>query len=363
MKKRFACFACTTPYQLMGAISIVQEESIEADLYLIGTFDGYKEVAERLESYHIFNKIIPVSSERNRNVNRFKVIWQVLRRRKIAKSFLEPNLTYQYYFSSSKAYVKLFLFYELRRRNPLINYVIYEDGTGTYSKYAPSLNSSNFTRLFEFITLEKAFKPELTSIMVHFPKLLWLPDDIRGIPARAMPSFDLSDNNKRMLQDVFGMAKGDSVHAKIILFDTARGVYRKDTTDIGKLDECFKCVVDIFPQHDVILKAHPKSNETTSLPILIYEHSEIPMEVLYSEMTDLDDCILIGNHTTALYTPKMMFGKEPIIISLHEIVWSSKPQISIIFERFKSMYERKERAFAPKDVEELKKYLSQLCQK
>lgn len=360
MEHRYACFACTTPYQLLGAISIVQGNGIEADLYLIGSFDGYEEIAKRLKAYNIFKSIFLVSRKRDKNISRIKVIWQILNKRRILKSYLPSNLSYEYFYSSSKAHSKLLLFFELRRRNPKLKYVIYEDGTGTYSKYAPSLNSSRHSRLFELICRSKVYIPEKTSIMVHYPSFLWLPEELKSIPKMEMPLLSLSAANKKMLKDVFGMEGVNTISSNIILFDTARSVYRNDSFDLALLDDCFKAVLDLFPFQDVVLKAHPKSNAKTSLNVMIYQHSEIPMEVLYSDMADLDNCILIGNHTTALYTPKMLFGKEPIVISLHEIVWKSKPQISKIFERFRTMYDQRDRFFAPKNIEELVTFLTKL---
>ena len=49
MLHREACFACTTPYQVMGAISIALQEKLKADIYIFGMFPRYKEVADRLE--------------------------------------------------------------------------------------------------------------------------------------------------------------------------------------------------------------------------------------------------------------------------------------------------------------------------
>lgn len=51
------CFACTTPYQIMNAISIVYENLIDADIIIFDTFKGFEEIAKRLEIEGIFENV------------------------------------------------------------------------------------------------------------------------------------------------------------------------------------------------------------------------------------------------------------------------------------------------------------------
>ena len=55
--RRQACFACTTPYQVLGAISITKQENLDADLYIFGMFSGYEKVAEKLRDHAIFANV------------------------------------------------------------------------------------------------------------------------------------------------------------------------------------------------------------------------------------------------------------------------------------------------------------------
>lgn len=360
MRKRDACFTCTTPYQLMGAISIVQNIRMSADLYLFGTFHGSEEVARRLEKYKIFADVIFVKSNPNRNISRLKILWQIINRRNVVKKFLSSDLVYDSFFSTSKTHGKLLLLYELRRRNPQMKYVIYEDGIGSYNKYAHQLNDSRYTRLFEIIAFSKVFIPERTSIMVRYPNLLQLPDALNGIPQNKMPFFNICRENVKMLQDIYNIHENELISEKIILFDTGRGVYRKDSFNLDLIDKCFELVSDTFLNSNIILKAHPKSTEKIKLNINSYSRSDVPVEVLYTSMPDLEDRILIGNHTTALYTPKMLFNKEPIVISLHKIAWQSKPYLTAVFDKIVSMYDHKDRIVAPDSIEALKNYLKNI---
>ena len=55
-----ACFAVTTPYQLIGAIALQIEYNLDSDIYIFGMFAEYNLIASKLESYNIFDKVIAV---------------------------------------------------------------------------------------------------------------------------------------------------------------------------------------------------------------------------------------------------------------------------------------------------------------
>ena len=60
-----SCFFCTTPYQVLAVISIVQNEKIKnADVYVYDQFDGYAELIRKLENTGLFRKVYPIEQEK-----------------------------------------------------------------------------------------------------------------------------------------------------------------------------------------------------------------------------------------------------------------------------------------------------------
>ena len=51
-----ACFACTTPYQILGAVSIAAAGQAPADLIVFGMFDGYEALAGRIRETGLFRR-------------------------------------------------------------------------------------------------------------------------------------------------------------------------------------------------------------------------------------------------------------------------------------------------------------------
>lgn len=61
-RNREACFICSSPYQIIGAIGIVKSEKLDADLYVTGEFPGYDVLAHKLEKYGIFSNVFMASN-------------------------------------------------------------------------------------------------------------------------------------------------------------------------------------------------------------------------------------------------------------------------------------------------------------
>lgn len=358
---RTACFACTTPYQLIGAISIVQNTGLEADLYLLGMFPNYEEIATKLKKYGIFKEVFPVDCNHFKNRSTIKTIWHYLNCRKEVARFLPSTVSYDYYYSSSRQHVKLLLFHELKRRNSGIRCVIYEDGLGAYASWSKVLNTSKNRKIAESILGWDLFSPDSTSIMVTHPELLDLPTELRTIEVLKMPSFQWSDRTREMLLDVFSVNSNDIITEKGIVFEVPRGFYKNGIgIDLEIMDKCIELIVQKLSFDNVICKLHPKSKKKPNVKIKNFEKFGLPVEILYAGMEDLQDRILIGVFSTALFTPKMMFDKEPVVISLHRIVWPSRAEIDPVFMRLGNMYRQKERIFAPHSLSELSDYLQSI---
>lgn len=361
MKYINSCFVCKSPYQVIGAISIVQGLKLEADMYLFGTFDGYEVVAQKLSEYQIFRNITPVGGSRFRHRSKLWLIYQILNSRREVRFFLPDNVAYNNFYTSSMTHSKLILKHELERRNPNMRYVLYEDGLGSYSAYPSVFRRAKSRRVVETIFGWKGFDTSKTSVMVSNPSMLDLPDSIKDVAILKMPALLWNDANMKMLLDLFSVAGSDLIGEHVVLFDVTRGVYKDDlNVKLDLLDECYRIIVEKFSYEGVINKPHPRSRNNSKIEMKEYRSTGIPMEILYAGMNDLENRIFIGTFSTALFTPKMMFDKEPVIICLYKIVWPSNDIIPPTFAKLSSMYQHKERLIAPQTMEELKNYLNKL---
>ena len=175
-----------------------------------------------------------------------------------------------------------------------------------------------------------------------------------------MPRLSFENKNIEMLKDVFSVGKDSMISEKYIVFDTLR---RNNTyiseEQLNLLDQCYDIIVSVGGKENTICKPHPRSLFATKASIGQYSGQEIPMEVLYASMEDLDQRILVSFTSSAIFTPKIMFDKEPLVISLHRMLRETRGSAIFegIYQKFKETYSQKERVMAPETFEELKECL------
>ena len=357
MVKRQACFACTTPYQVMGALSITKSKKLDADIYIFGMFSDYENVAERLLAYNIFANVYAINAEAFRAPGRKGALLQMTKCREIVSSFLPKNVAYDFLYASSRAHIKNLLLHELLRRNKQLRIIVYDDGLGMYSKNSHVLNTTKVRGIAEKLFGWNLYTPERMSFMVNMPELFEKPDSLRLCEVQQMPRLPWTAENRQLLMDVFGANDEDIIKERVIVFDSLRGFDSERDKKMKELDAYFAFAVDSFGKENAIMKPHPRSKEKTTADMKLYSNTSVPMEVLYAGMGNLDEKVLITYASSAVYTPKMFFDAEPWVINLFRITDNVNGQVSEWEEtylKFKSIYREPDKVMAPENEEEFR---------
>ena len=356
-----ACFACTTPYQVMGAVSIAAAEGMAADLYLFGMFGGYETLAERIREEGLFSEVITVPPEKFRSPGRLGALGQMVCCGAAVRPFLPPDRRYERFYSSSRAHAKNLLLRELVRRNPKLRIVIYDDGMGTYDGDSHVLNTSELRTGAEKLLGWNLYSPERIEYLVYEPELFSRPAACLSCPVRQMPKPGDRKETMDAITRIFRVTPEDRIREKVMIFDPLRGLDSEREKKFPEIDRCYREAVSVFGRENVVIKPHPRSTETPDAGAKIYSRTGIPMEALYAGMEDLEDRILITYASTAVYTPRMLFGKEPWVIVLFRITdgetgseW--QPQ----FDKFRRMYSKQERMAAPADADEFSRLVRKI---
>lgn len=362
-KYKEACFACTTPYQVLGAISITLNNQLEADLYIFGMFPNYQVVAEKLKDYNYFSNVFAVDCSKIGSPGRVEGFRQMLFAERTVSFYLQKEVAYHTYYSSSRALPKTILQQVLLRRNPHMNRVIYEDGMGTYAKNSHPLNPTKLKSVAEKVLGWSLDNPDNMSMMAYIPQLVEVPEYFVGHTVDQMPRLKFDEETTYMLEDVFSVNQKERIKEKYIIFDTLRPntAYLNDK-HFETLDECYDTISKFAGRFNVIVKPHPRSRVLSDSNVEIYRNQEIPMEILYAGMPDLDQKVLVSFASSAIFTPKIFFDKEPQIISLHRILHETSTSLLFeeIYDKFRGTYSDVDRVFAPVSLEELTKILPKL---
>lgn len=363
MKIKEACFACTTPYQIMGAISILINQPLEADIFIFGMFKDYLTVAKRVKQTGIFSNVYVVNPKKYRNIQKLEALIQMVNARYIVNSFFSEEISYQYYYSSSRAHIKNILLHELIRRNKSLKIIIYDDGMGTYDRSSHVLNTSKLRKTAERIIGWDMYTPGRISFSVYEPALFEKPDGLLNCPVSQMPKPDVSGQTGETIKKIFNVTQESEIREKVIIFEPLRGLDRERDEKLKTIDKCYEYAVDVFGRKNVVIKPHPLSTKVTESHTNIYRNTSIPMEALYAGMEELDHRILITYASSAVYTPKIFFDAEPWVINLFRIVDNHHGSVSEWeepYHKFKSIYRTPSKIMAPKTIDEFEECIKGL---
>lgn len=361
-EKRQACFVCTTPYQILGAIAIVLGKRIEADLYVFRVFKGCEEVAKQLNLSNIFKNVIIIDNESYHNSSRFRIFVDFIYAKRIYDKYIPNSICYDDYYSTSNNRRVLLLLYVLTKRNHSVRYIYYEDGLGTYVKGLPIITKSfpNYIKMLELAMRKKILSPSHSEILCTYPELVEPPVKVSTIPIKKMPVLDFH-LHKDFLWRVFSCNVSSFVHERIIFFDEFRG-YKDNERKLDYIDDIIEIAMGKYP-HDMIYKSHPRSFYRTRIPVKDYENQSVPIEIVYTTMANLEQRVLIGNLSTALFTPKILFNVEPYVISTHRVSpASSKSDLESIYSKFESIYSNKSKICAPESREQFRQCLQDMME-
>ena len=365
MVHREACFACTTPYQVMGAINITKSQQTDADIYIFGMFPGYEDVADRLRDRQIFSNVYAVNADGLKAPGRKGSLLQMAKCREVVSGFLPKDIVYDVLFASSRAHIKNLLLHELLRRNKDLKIVVYDDGLGMYSKDSHVLNTTKARGTAEKLLGWNLYTPERIRFMVNMPELFERPDSLTGCEVMQMPRLPWDEDNRKLFMDVFGAKDEDIIKERVVIFDSLRGFDPERDRKMNRLDACFDYAGTCFGKENTIMKPHPRSKERTSADLNLYMNTSVPMEVLYSGMDNLDDRVLITYASSAVYTPKMFFDAEPWVINLFRItdnVDGQKSEWEDAYLKFKKTYREPGKIMAPESEEEFKACIKGIVQ-
>lgn len=359
MENRQACFTCTTPYQVIGAMSICMNNKIDADIYVFGMFNGYKDLCVNIKETGIFQNVYDVDCKDFRFTKKGKAFRQIVFYKQTLKAFLDPNVSYNLCYTSSRAHIKTLMFHELLNRNPKMRFVIYEDGLGTYRPDTSQIRTSSRRKRMERLFGWKLFTADNTQIIAYEPSLVSVQSSVSTLPVGAMPRIDWKGAQGEIVRSVFGVSHRDALKERVIFFDDLR--YGDKETD-KKLDQCCEIAKRYFGNR-MIYKPHPRSAYNTKCDISFVPFTGTPMEVIYAIMDDIEDLVIISCTSTAAFTPKLLFGKEPRQIDIHKIACNDKhgKDLDNVLGVLKNMYIDKSKIMIPETITEYEAMIKEVA--
>lgn len=357
--KRKSCYLCTTPLQVLGAIALEKEKQEGADIFLFDDNSDYLSLGSRLRAANIFENVYCIdfySSMKRKSKTAAQAVsfFRMAACSRYVNRVTGDSVTYEKLYSSSAAVSKMVVASGLYKKNPSMKVSMCDDGIGSYSKAGRVKTGSALFQKAKRILKWKDILEKPEAIYLYQPELY---ESESETDVRRMPVMRLSSDSSR-LAGIFTDENPDSllIREKILIFDTFRS-QSSNAEALAALDEVYRYLGETFGADELILKEHPRSTVRTEAPMKKYAYTSVPIEIVYMRQPELEDKILLALNSTAVFTPKMLFGAEPHVILLYRLV-SKDPEIrkkrDDTFLHLRSLYEDQSRFCIPETFEELK---------
>lgn len=325
-------FTVSTPLQLYYASVIVLEklkQTDNADLLLTEQFPNAYEISQKLVRLGLFSNIHVCRTKFTQAEFYSMQLNAYLGRSKYLPETLKME-HYDYFAISMPAAVNSSIYLGLKKTNPNISVILFEDGTGTYNGEVfrnasylgsipvgipePSLRTKLYRAVFGRLPKKlNSYTPSM--IIVRQPKLLTYKP---SFPIeKATPHLD----KHKDISLCFGQVPSKTIAPKSIIFiDPAR----TEGEAIGSQD-----AIDNLIEHSSKLKAsifireHPRTTISTSKKSLGSDLTGGLWETFVIEH-DLSSCLLVGYGSTAQLAPAMEDAGKPALLLLFKLVFEEK---------------------------------------
>lgn len=266
------------------------------------------------------------------------------------------------------------LFYNtLSKKNPKISLHFYEEGIGIYIH--DICNYGNQLLLMYKVFHIKHDKQYVDFIEGYRPEMIFSKDNFK---TAAIPLIDKSDLNfKNKINHIFNYREAAPYNEKNIYLEDCFFRDKKDERYkiFSSLDQVklLKYIEKFVDKDNLLIRKHPitKHSDYENALYKVDSNTEYAWElILLNE--DMSSKTLISIISTAVFSPKMMFDEEPVVMILGkalkneftgkepwaDLLWTDS--FAELVSKFKSLYRNPNRVLVPDSLKELDDHYEQI---
>ncbi len=352
-------FVCATAYQLVNAIAIVKQENSEADI--VFTHSNMSSVcdADALRSLGIFRNIYcwyeltdavtenGIKTGSDGFAGKLKKLFAYSARKAVYRSIPNRDETYDRVFIGYDEIPSEYIFFWFNKKGASLH--LYDEGTYTYKclEIAPSV----FKRILSQILFRAQMLDKCQCLWVRSPEDVAVGAGKNIEIKKIVTAFgDISD----IIGTVFyGTFDPEQFRAPVIFLDQ----YFSDKAYADLQKKVVSMITGRYGRESVAVKLHPSTGDSGYGPDIITIKTKIPFE-LFAGSIDIENKIIIAIYSTACFTPKQVFDKEPTVIFLYKLVNADSG--GIINKNFfdgsaglKKKYSASEKVIVAEDLEDI----------
>ena len=361
-------YYCNSAYQILTVINLHWHrkhagfeniDHYEGDLIILNSFEEAEEIANLIKSKNIFQKVLLIDKAFNSGrLHAIKTLFDLLDPAYYLKDKYKLNkkdIQNKYAAICVPKYSTVTA--AIWRLNKKAELHILEDGTGTYfGSMRLTPDSTLYRKYYKFLNHGRSFY-EYSAIYLNDAELFTGKEKNRTVD---IPTYDASC--LKMLKDLFVEYENcDDVLNKDIYY-FAQFLNNKD---INVFIDSLLEYLEGFKNH-VVYIPHPRHKDEKTYK-LDYSNKKQIWELKQLSIDDLEEKLLISIHSTACFTPKILFDKEPYVLLFYKLcddkVTSRNSRFDEFVEQFIQRYRDKEKIMIPETVEEFKECIERFVEK
>ena len=353
-------YYCTTPFQTLIAMNMQINQTLkqsvedEANIVLVDIFNECKAIAGRLSKEYIFDHVFIVKEEAHKSIKNGNIKFF-----QIALNTILPKTMVRYQFGTNAKFI-LEEKYDaiissvfchpvaaLLTLNPKSSFIMMDDGLASYfGNWTSRIRSKSYLRLLKVRNCGKdVSKPSSLYVMRKELCKSTVTDKI----------FQLApiDNHLLMIaKRVFGIDEAETIYRENIILLSQPNMDAITIEVFGKILDKLK-----DNRRNVIVRPHPREKEYSVYQDFSVDKTRHMWELLVDN-EDIENKLLITSYSTAVFTPKLLYDREPWIVFLHRMV-GMNDEFEPLIKQLRNSYRNKKRICEVNSLEEFCTFYNQ----
>lgn len=360
-------YYCNSAYQILTVLNLHWHrkyagfeniKDYDADLIVLNSFTDAEEIARKISERNIFHRVILIDKAFNSGkLHAFKTLLDLLSPAFYLKDkygLEKKDIQNVYAAIAAPKYSTVTAAIWRLNRNAKLH--ILEDGAGTYFGSLRLTPDSRLNkRFYKTLNYGKTFY-DFDAIYVNDKELFTGPQKDRVI---SIPKYN--EENLKTVREIFSdFVDCSDVEGKDVYY-FAQFLNNKD------INIFIDSLLDYLSNYrkEVLYIPHPRHKDEKTYD-LDYANERQIWELKQLNISDLNEKLLISIHSTACFTPKILFDKEPFVLLFYKLcddkVTTRNDKFDEFIELFKKRYTDQAKIMIPENVDEFKECLERFIE-